>query len=295
MYTHSQLRSVIRYPGRAGVEINRYFQLYTGRNDGARSIFDGDWDNLIILDACRYDSFAARSSLPGTLEYRRSLGATTSEFIRENFDGKTLHDTVYVSANVWYLKLREELGSSLYKFIDLQSTDHDDELGTVPPEAVTEAARDAAEEYPDKRLIVHYLQPHQPYIGPIGRDRFEVSPGLLETLHRSDVSDNVLRDAYQENLDIVLNSVSDLLPSLNGRTVVTADHGEMLGERGKPIPVRTYGHFEGLYHDELVTVPWLVIDNDERREIVAEEPLTETDEADTEAVNERLRDLGYKI
>ena len=295
MYTPSQLRKVIRYPGRVCVELNRIFHFYAVRNEGARGIFDGDWDNLIILDACRYDTFATRSSLPGTLEHRRSLGTTTSEFVRENFEEKTLHDTVYVSANVWYLKLREELGSELYEFIDLQSTDWDEELGTVPPEAVTEAARDAAEEYPNKRLIIHYLQPHQPYIGPIGRDQFEVSPGLLETLYRSDVSDDILREAYQENLDIVLDSVSDLLRSLNGRTVVTADHGEMLGERGRPIPVRTYGHFGGLYHDKLVTVPWLVIDNGERREIVVEEPLDEMDEADTEAVDERLRDLGYKI
>jgi hypothetical protein len=269
--------------------------MYKGRNDDARSIFEDEWDNLIILDACRYDAFAARSTLPGTLERRRSLGATTSEFIRANFEGKTLHDTVYVSANVWYLKLREELGSELYEFIDLQSTDRDDELGTVPPEAVTQAAQDAASEYPNKRLIVHYLQPHQPYIGPTGRDHFEVSPGLLETLQRSDVSDDILWEAYRENLDIVLNSVSDLLKSLNGQTVVTADHGEMLGERGKPIPVRTYGHFGGLYHDELVTVPWLVINTDERRDIVAEEPLAQREESHTEVVDKRLRELGYKI
>ena len=296
MYTPSQLMNAIRHPGRAGVEINRHYHSRTDRDDGARSIFEDDWDNLVILDACRYDAFSARSSLPGTLERRRSLGATTSEFVRENFEGRTLHDTVYVSANVWYLKLREELDSELHQFIDLQASHHDETLGTVPPEAVTEAARDAAEEYPDKRLIVHYLQPHQPYIGRTGRDHFEVSPGLRETLHRSDVSDSMLRKAYQENLDIVLDSVADLLPSLDGRTVVTADHGEMLGERGSPIPVQTYGHFDGLYDDKLVTVPWQVIEGDERKEIVSEAPAEgELDAADAEVVDERLRELGYKI
>lgn len=294
MYTPSQILTALRHPSRAGVELNRYFHTQMDGNEGAQNIFDDDWDNLIILDACRYDAFAARSSLPGTLEQRRSLGATTSEFVRENFDGQTLHDTVYVSANVWYLKLFEELDSELHKFIDLQKSHHDETLGTVHPEAVTEEARKVASEYPNKRLIIHYLQPHQPYIGTTGREHFEVSPGLRETLNRSNVSDGMLRKAYQENLDLVLDSVADLLPALEGRTVVTADHGEMLGERGRPVPVRTYGHFGGLYHDELVNVPWLVIDDDHRKEIVAEPPSMELDDADSEAVDKRLRELGYK-
>ncbi|WP_323173753.1 hypothetical protein [Natrialba sp. PRR66] len=295
MYTPSQMLNAIRYPGRAGVEINRYFHSRVKTNEGARSIFDGEWDNLIVLDACRYDAFAAHSSLPGTLERRRSLGSTTAEFIRENFEGRTLHDTVYVSANVWYLKLFEELDSELHKFVNLQEKHHDEALGTVPPEAVTEEAHNAAEEYPNKRLIVHYLQPHQPYIGPIGRKLFEVSPGLRETLHQSNVTDDTLRRAYQENLDLVLDSVANLLSSLDGRTVVTADHGEMLGERGRPIPVRTYGHFGSLYHDELVTVPWLVIENDQRKEIVAESPSDAEFDADFDQVEQRLEELGYKL
>ncbi|WP_266081623.1 alkaline phosphatase family protein [Haladaptatus caseinilyticus] len=200
-----------------------------------------------------------------------------------------------MSANVWYLKLLDELHSELHKFINLQDQHHDEERGTVLPEVVTKKARSVAEEYPNKRLIIHYLQPHQPYIGPTGRERFKVSPGLRETLQQSDVNDELLRTAYQENLDLVLDSVADLLPSLEGRTIVTADHGEMLGERGRPVPVRTYGHFSGLYHDELVTVPWLVIDEGQRKEIISESPSVQLDDQDTEEVDERLRQLGYKV
>jgi hypothetical protein len=39
-------------------------------------------------------------------------------------------------------------------------------------EVVTEAALEAAEWYPNERLIVHYLQPHAPYIGPTGVNEF---------------------------------------------------------------------------------------------------------------------------
>lgn len=34
--------------------------------------------------------------------------------------------------------------------------------------------------------------------------------------------------------------------------------GELLGDRCRPIPVTEYGHYHGLYMDELVKVPWHV-------------------------------------
>lgn len=296
MYTPSQIASVIHHPGRIGTEVNRLYHGRISQLDDGVSIFEEDWDNLLILDACRYDVFEACSSLPGQLDQRRSLGATTSEFVRENFAGRTLHDTVYVSANIWYLKLRDELDAELHEFVNTQPNHWDEELGTVPPEAVSEAAREATVEFPNKRLIVHYLQPHQPYIGPTGREHFEVSPGLRETLHRSQASDDLLWTAYQENLNLVLESVGDLLPDLEGRTVITADHGEMLGERGSPIPVRTYGHFGGLYLDELVTVPWNIVKGQVRKEVVPEAPTKDaSNRTESKQVDERLRELGYKI
>ncbi|WP_227374919.1 hypothetical protein [Haladaptatus halobius] len=37
--------------------------------------------------------------------------------------------------------------------------------------------------------------------------------------------------------------------------VVSADHGEFLGERLFPTPVQIYGHSDGVYMEEFVKVP----------------------------------------
>ena len=33
-----------------------------------------DWDNLVILDACRYDMFKKLNTINGKLEYKISIG-----------------------------------------------------------------------------------------------------------------------------------------------------------------------------------------------------------------------------
>ena len=63
-------------------------------------ILDEEWDNLIILDACRYDTFKDNNFLQGKLEYRISKGSTTREFLTKNFienNDETYNDIIYIS------------------------------------------------------------------------------------------------------------------------------------------------------------------------------------------------------
>ena len=101
--------------------------------------------------------------------------------------------------------------------------------------------------------------------------------------------------AYRENLDLVLPHVEALLETLSGKSVVTSDHGNLVGERGFPIPIRMYGHPRGLHHEELLSVPWLESERDERRRTVAEPPVDADADADADegVVADRLRALGY--
>jgi hypothetical protein len=92
----------------------------------------------------------------------------------------------------------------------------------------------------------------------------------------------------------VLPYIEDLLSELGGKTVVTSDHGNLLGERTSPIPVRDWGHPLSLYAEELVSVPWVTFGNGERREIVAEILEKESSQTTDEVVTERLEQLGYK-
>ena len=300
MYSLSDLQTALDNPEWFARELNR---LYAHRlnlrdhNPNGIDVFEADWDNLLILDACRYDEFKRMCDLSGNLEKVRSRGATSSEFVRGNFTGRTLHDVVYVSANVYYPYLRDEIDAEVHAFVGL----HDDDMRdagdglTTHPETVTEHALAAHKSHPNKRLLVHYFQPHQPYIGPYGKKRFDPGRGLIDTVKNNDPSREELLRAYRENLELVLEEVETLLAELPGKTVVSADHGEMLGERMRPIPVEDYGHHAGVYIDELLDVPWFISENGRRKEVVAEPPdASRATDVDGEEMAEQLRALGYR-
>jgi hypothetical protein len=265
----------------------------TGYNDDGIDIFAEDWDTLVILDACRYDLFAEQSTLDGQLESRISQASATREWVRANFTGRALHDVVYVSANPNYRKVADEIGAEVHAYVDVWEDDYLKADGNVvSPRAVTECALEAAERYPNKRLLVHYVQPHYPFLGPTGEAYFDPAKTLKQVSRETDLEDDRLDQAYRENLDLALDETERLLDALSGKTVVSADHGELLGERLSPIPLRAYGHPNGVYVKELVKVPWLVHTSGARKRIVAEPPIQQ-DIVDQQAVDDRLRSLGY--
>jgi len=290
MYSLDQVRSAIRDPKLVIELLNRKIWHYKSGvpyNANGINIFDEDWDNLIILDACRYDSFANQVNLEGSLDSRESRGAMSEEFIRGNFHDRQLHDVVYVSANHWFSKINEEINAEV--FIYLPTVDDGPDGLTTLPQTVTAVALEQARNHPDKRLIIHYMQPHKPFLGPTGRE-LDYEKGV--DLDRIGVDSETIRQAYHENLDLVLEEVESLLPELKGKTVITADHGEMLGERERPIPIRSFGHPKGVHVEPLISVPWFVCDYEERKEIVRETPVGNDV---VEDVDERLKNLGYKI
>lgn len=161
------------------------------------------------------------------------------------------------------------------------------------PETVAEAARETLAENPNKRLLVHFIQPHYPFIGPTGREHFDLDHLNFNWESHADVSAEVMRRAYRENLEIALPVVDDLLADLDGKTVVTADHGEAFGERDWPLPAKLFAHRLGHYADVLVDVPWLSYQNGDRRTIRADEPAGPDHGVDDDVVEQRLADLGY--
>lgn len=278
-----------------------------------------DWDNLVILDACRYDLFTARNTIDGDLQTRRSPGSNTAEFLQETFAGESFPDTVYVTANP---QVSVRLDDPFHRTIPVWRDGWDEELNTVPPGTMVEATRAAHEEYPDKRIVSHWVQPHYPFIGERGRELLGRQAGIelskrmaddtdadatsdhhtaWDMLRRDTASLGAVKTAYAENLDLALPHVAELLDDLDGRSVVTADHGNLLGERPSPCPVpfKLYGHPPGVHADALVTVPWLVVEGESRREVVAEKPESdvESDRDDgsksAEQATERLEHLGY--
>jgi len=261
------------------------------------SFADRDWDTLVILDACRYDVFAANNPFPVAAERVHSNASHTREFLRRNFAGRH-PETVYVAAS-------PQVASHGGEFAHVEHawrTEWDDDSGTVPPETVTERALALAERYPRKRLVVHYMQPHFPFIGPTGerlaaqgsyldgrRDR--IYPSVWERLDAGDADEGLVREAYEENLRVALPAVERLVDGLDGKTVVTSDHGNLFGKRVSPLPVRIYGHPPGIADGELTAVPWVELPFDSRREITTAD--TQTAETDGGPRRDRLEALGY--
>jgi hypothetical protein len=262
---------------------------------------DKEWDNLILLDACRYDIFDEHSTLDGKLTPMVSRGNYSYEFMEENFSGYNHHDTVYVTANPYTEKLEDDIFYTVNSVIDKW----DPQTGTVLPNDVTEQSIKTAERYPNKRLIIHYMQPHLPHLGSIaqdlnatltGWDKYHANPGktkmadgmsMWKAYRRDILSKDQIQRSYIQTLHIVESEVKRLVNQLTGKTVVSADHGENLGENyfGREV----FGH--GYDTKECLLVPWLELNYNERKDVMREDPIGY--EKSGEDINERLRDLGY--
>lgn len=269
--------------------------------DGVQ-VMEEDWDNLIVLDACREDLFRETVDLSVFDSYRivTSLGSTTSEWTRNNFSDRKFGDTVYVTSNPFVTRYASD---SFHELVEVWRESFDDEKHTVPPEAVTESLREAVAEYPNKRIVAHYMQPHYPfrkmsYKGwhPDGILEGKAQKGIhtpWDALQAGLVDKRSVMEAYRDNLVYVMESVASVVADLPGKTVVTSDHGNMAGEWGLPFPIRIYGHPERLRFSELVTVPWATVENGPRKSIV-DDGVTELSVEEGALIEKRLEELGYR-
>ncbi|WP_226480941.1 hypothetical protein [Natrinema amylolyticum] len=334
-YSLQSVRKGIREPQLVWTELCKYLwsahrELFELRHGSGTDVMDEDWDTLLVLDACRYDFFAEMNWIDGRLESRLSAGSSSPGWIDANFAEREHHDTVYVSGNAFTADIDDDVFHAIYPVppepvaesaaVDAADIFDPDLLAdsyVIDPETVVETALEAHERHPNKRLIVHFLQPHVPLIGETGleiyqriasqRDLSSVSRGgrgdrfgalnvqLYEIIEDDafDIDVTDLRQAYAETLEIVLPYADRLIREVDGKSVISADHGELLGERLFPFTSRKYGHFEYLANESLRRVPWHVVDADDRRRIVEEAPV-ESVRMDEEEVTEKLRVLGYR-
>lgn len=274
------------------------FQQQLYHDNGAR-VMDLDWDNLLILDACRADLFEEAVELDRFDDYRQvtSIGSSTPEWTQRNFQGDRFGDTVYVTGNP---QISKYAGDSFHKVIEVWDDAFDESHKTVLPNEMVDAALQAHNQYPNKRLVVHFMQPHTPFV-----HRDEIFPpdhGVTDaTLDESKeelktmvdaVGLNSVWSAYKDNLLVAMDDVWTLLDELDGKSVVSSDHGELFGERAPPFFNRHYGHSTGIRHPDLVEVPWAVSDAASRRRIrVGDVSVTESD---SDKIERQLKMLGYK-
>lgn len=226
------------------------------------NIFNCEWDILIVLDACRYDLFAEFAPKHKVSKYFtntssiRSVASTTKQWLPRTLDNAPqdiVQSTHYISSTSYLERAVDKP--------DLHDINHvwkyaiDPETGMTKPEAVTDAAIDAVRNSTADRFVVHYLQPHAPFLHCPGKydslnngsgNTQNVWDGLREGRYDKD---EVWQD-YGKNLHRGLDEVETIVRDCQGDIIITSDHGNAMGEFG------VHGHPDNHFIDSVRKVPW---------------------------------------
>lgn len=261
-----------------------------------RSIFDEEWDLCVILDACRADELRRKEGLfpwLNDVEHHPSLASCTWDWLPRTLEktpDEILQNTTYVCSNPFS---DEFCADHQFQTLDeVWRYAWDDTKGTVLPRPVTDRAITHARAGEVDRVLVHYMQPHVPFLTedatPISQNNFDLETTSVlddwDRVARGELSRSTAISWYRETLTRVLEDVNLLLSNVDAdRVVITADHGEAFGEHG------IYGH-PNVPLPTLTQVPWV------ETAATDHETYTPSDyETDTgrKSVENRLRDLGY--
>ena len=130
-----------------------------------------NWKYLIILDACRYDYFKMCYKKFFDKNYTLikvySPGTWTFDWLRKTWTNK-YDDIIYISANP-FVSNKATIkgfcgGNHFFYVVDVWKECWNDNIGTVHPKDLTEISIKYINNYPEKRFVIHYLQPHAPFI-----------------------------------------------------------------------------------------------------------------------------------
>jgi len=291
-------------------------QSLLGRVDpyiNGSNIYDGDWELLIIVDACRSDLLqyvaAEYDWLPETIETRRSVGCATRTWMQRTFTSEHKADmaaTDYVVANPYSSKLLDE--SEFNTLDEVHQYAWDNDIGTVHPRPVTERAVHLHRTQGADRLLVHYLPPHFPSIpDPLGynlsiQNFLADNDGsgvywnsVWDALREGEISRDRVWEAYRANLMNVLDDIGVLLANVDAEcAILTSDHGNAFGEWW------TYGHPARVYNPVNRRIPFVRVDASDERTLEPSKNWTIAQDADStenpeeNGLEDRLAALGYR-
>jgi len=229
-------------------------------------ILEKKWDVLIILDDCRYDMFKKVNTIKGSLKKVRSAGYNSCSFIQNVFEKHDFSDTVCVMGNPFISKYGHNFKHIRHSYLE----DWIEDPGTVCPKMLSENLTRLQREYKGSKLIAWYMQPHQPFLVDCVPDVERFLVGKTKNAYgKTVIEDNIFSavqnglvpketfaKCFEMNLEYVLTYLeSDVLSDLDGKIIITSDHGEYLGENG------LYGHpHAGFDNSEILrSVPWFEV------------------------------------
>ncbi|MDZ7746000.1 MAG: hypothetical protein U5K28_05625 [Halobacteriales archaeon] len=170
--------------------------------------------------------------------------------LAERTPASELAETAYVSASAYL----DRIDSVFAHTEKVWPYGHNTTVGTVPPETMLNESLRTYRNTDADRYIFHFLQPHAPFVNCPGRYGHDGTIGGTQRVwkglrHGEFDKESVWQD-YRENLRIGLSAVETLVENVDGDVVITADHGNAIGESG------LYGHPEYVPHPSIKRVPW---------------------------------------
>lgn len=242
--------------------------------DQFKLIHETDWNTLIILDACRYDFFNEIYSdyLKGDLQKVESPAGATHEWLKVMFKEQYPY-TIYSGHPGVNSKDFEVFGyqANLHfaEIKDLWDDGWDNIMGGSPANIINEEVeKDIKVGNWKGKNILWYMQPHFPWFGETRIPPVEFKDRGVREWDRQAYKDlkcgrydkEFVQQAYKDNIRYVMEYVVQISEQLEGTTVVTADHGELLMDNNVPVDFQ-FGHYHRLHamRPELREVPWLVL------------------------------------
>lgn len=267
----------------------------------ATNVYEREWDLLVLLDCATIEmmrEIEAEYEFINEIGHNVSVGTCSNQWMKNTFTPEyrnEMESTLHVTANT-----SSEAYLSEKEFLHLEEVWKDgwnENLGTIPAKKVTDRIIYFMRKMDPKQAIVHYMQPHLPFVTESDIQSNVVTPmGVkgegknLEELHKIDAyGRDELWEASIDNLRYVLDEVEVLLSNVDAeRVIISSDHGQAFGENG------IWSHPCRKYIDVLKNVPWCPTTAVDRGGY--ETQFTEKrDKSDQDvSLDDKLEALGYK-
>ena len=173
-----------------------FWNTISSRYPIGTNVFEKDWDLLIVLDACRVDSFrtvAESIEWIDNIGQIRSVGSMSAEWMLNTFRQKyadKIQRTTYISENIWASRIFEDrlhdsdghyseiiqrgypawhpVIADKFGHLETLASESDQYEPLHPkghlPHVVTDRAISMSREQSPDRMVVHYMLPHGPFI-----------------------------------------------------------------------------------------------------------------------------------
>lgn len=298
-----------------------FYRIYVGvsmsvvsRMDFGTNVYSRNWDVLVVLDTARVDAMRTVSNKFNFIQDTQSIysvGSTSSEWVAKTFESQyraEIANTVLLSANphvqhtLYDRQFPEHDKDAFFAFTSwdtVQSEDFeyieqpwkyatDEQYDHVMPADMTDRAVSLYRERNPDRMIIHYMQPHRPYMSQAykeNRQLTDVERDPFTYLKNGGNRERVFSN-HVADLEFVLETgVKPLLRNIDADTVaITADHGDGFGENW------CYAHIAGDPRRQVRRVPWIETEATDRNEL---DPTLTPPENVNDKTEDRLEALGY--